>query len=826
MVIISLVAAAIATAWFLAYHRANGLAWSLALAGGVLGLTLFTGTPLAAITAMWIAVGVFAALSIARPLRAAVVTRPIFGIYKKILPQISQTEQEALDAGSIWWDADLFSGKPDWNKMLGYPVAKLTAEEQAFIDGPVEELCGMLNEWDITHQRMDLPPEVWKFIRDKGFLGIIIPKSYGGLGFSAYAHSEIVTKISTRSGTAAVTVMVPNSLGPAELLIHYGTDEQKNHYLPRLAKGLEIPCFALTNPEAGSDAGAIPDFGVVCKGVHEGREVLGIRLTWEKRYITLGPVATLLGLAFKLFDPDKLLGDKEECGITLALIPTSHKGVNIGRRHIPLSSAFQNGPNSGKDVFIPMSWIIGGEAMVGKGWRMLVECLAAGRSISLPSLSMAAGKMSSRATGAYARVRSQFKTPIGKFEGVEEPLARIGGNTYRMDATRRMTMAALDLGEKPSVISAICKYHMTEGMRQVLNDAMDVHGGKGIMMGPNNYLGRGYEAIPIAITVEGANILTRSMIIFGQGAIRCHPFVLKEIAAAGANDLAAFDRALWGHLSFTIANAARSLYLGITGGQTVAVPGSPETRRYLQMMTRFSAAFALLSDISMFVIGGSLKRREKISGRLGDILSMLYIASATVKRFHDDGRPREDLPLLTWAMYDCFFRLQVAIDGVLDNFPSRFVASWLRMLVFPKGLTLNAPFDKIGSKVAQILITPGPARDRLTAGIYLPRKEDDVMGRLEFAMEAVIKADPIEAKLRAATKEGKLPQRTLAERRAAAVAAGVITQQEHDHLVYTDRLRREVVKVDEFEPDLARGAKQAEESWQAHSRKKAAVASM
>jgi acyl-CoA dehydrogenase len=474
-----------------------------------------------------------------------------------------------------------------------------------------------------------------------------------------------------------------------------------------------------------------------------------------------------------------------------------------------------------------MSWIIGGEKQVGNGWRMLVECLAAGRSISLPSMSMAAGKLGSRATGAYARVRSQFKMPIGKFEGVEEPLARIGGYTYRMDATRRMTMAALDLGEKPSVISAICKYHMTEGMRQILNDAMDIHGGKGVMLGPNNYLGRAYETIPIAITVEGANILTRSMIIFGQGAIRCHPFVLKEIAAAGANDLKSFDRALWGHMAFTASNAARSLYLGITGGQTVAVPGAPETRRYLQMMTRFSSAFALLSDISMFVIGGSLKRREKISARLGDILSMLYIASATVKRFEDDGRPKDDLPLLTWAMYDCFFKLQVAIDGVLDNFPNRFVAAWLRMLVFPKGLTLNAPFDKVGAKVAAIMITPGAARDRLTAGAYIPDDENDVVGRLEYAMRAVIKADPIEAKMRAAIKEGRLGQRTLADRRAAAVSQGIITQEEHDHLVYTDRLRRDVVKVDDFETDLARGGKHGEESWQqAESRRKAAVASM
>jgi acyl-CoA dehydrogenase len=618
--------------------------------------------------------------------------------------------------------------------------------------------------------------------------------------------------------------MVPNSLGPAELLIHYGTDEQKNHYLPRLARGLEIPCFALTNPEAGSDAGAIPDFGVVCKGAHEGREVLGIRMTWEKRYITLGPVATILGVAFKLFDPEKLLGDKEDIGITLALIPTSHKGVNIGRRHIPLGGAFMNGPNSGKDVFIPMDWVIGGSSKAGQGWRMLVECLAAGRSISLPSMSMAAGKLCSRATGAYARVRSQFRTPIGKFEGVEEPLARIGGNTYMMDATRRMTMVALDSGEKPSVISAICKYHMTERMRSIINDAMDIHGGKGIMMGPNNYLGHAYMNVPIAITVEGANILTRSMIIFGQGAIRCHPFVLKEIEAAGKNDLAAFDDALFGHFRFTLSNAARSLWLGFTGGMGYSVPGTPETRRYLQQMARFSSAFALLADMSMFVIGGNLKRREKISARLGDILSLLYMASATVKRFHDEGRQKEDLPLLTWSMWDSFFRIQVAMEGVVSNFPNKWVGAWLRMLVFPKGLTLDAPHDKWGSRVAEILITPGAARDRLTAGAYVPKNENDVIGRLEYAMEAVIKADPIEKRMRDAQKAGKLPQRTLVERRLAALNQSIINQQEFDHLVYTDRLRRDVIKVDDFEHDL--GRTQGEGQWQADSRKKAAVASV
>src|SRR5260221_750473 len=595
--------------------------------------------------------------------RRLLVTNHVLAVYRRILPDMSTTEKEAIDAGTVWWDADLFSGKPDWNKLLAVPAPKLSAEELAFLDGPVEELCAMCNDLQITHEHQDLPPHVWQFIKDKGFLGMIIPKQYGGLGFSALAHSAVVMKLSTRSAAAAISVMVPNSLGPAELLLHYGADEQKNHYLPRLAKGLEIPCFALTSPEAGSDAGAIPDFGILCKGMHEGREMLGVRLTWEKRYITLGPVATILGLAFKPFDPGKLIGDKEELGITLALIPTSHKGVNIGRRHIPLAAAFMNGPNWGKDVFIPMQWIIGGEAQIGKGWRMLVECLAAGRSISLPSMSMAAGKLGSRATGAYSRVRAQFKTPIGRFEGVEEALARIGGNTYMMDATRRLTMTALHSGEKPSVISAICKYHMTERMRSIVNDAMDIHGGKGIMMGPNNYLGHAYGNVPIAITVEGANILTRSLIIFGQGPIRCHPFVLKEIAAAGANDLGAFDTALWGHMCFTISNAARSLWLGIFGAQGLSVPGGPDTRRYLQMMTRFSSAFALLSDVSMFVIGGSLKRREKISGRLGDILSLLYITSATIKRFHDEGRQKDDLPLLTWAMYDSFFKLQVAMDG-------------------------------------------------------------------------------------------------------------------------------------------------------------------
>jgi len=813
LTIILSVLAVLAIAWALAYHRANALAWSVALAAGAACLALFTPAPAWLVAAAFIAVALFAAFSVVKPLRRAAVSGPLFGVFKKVLPAMSDTEREALEAGSVWWDADLFSGNPDWKKLLAYPAPKLTAEEQAFMDGPVEELCGMLDEWDINHERMDLPPEVWKYMRDKGFLGIIIPKSQGGLGFSAFAHSEIVTKIATRSGAAAVTVMVPNSLGPAELLMHYGTEAQKNHFLPRLAKGQEIPCFALTNPDAGSDAASIPDLGIVCRGPHEGREVLGIRLTWEKRYITLAPVATILGLAFQLHDPDGLLGTEEDLGITLALIPTSHPGVNVGRRHNPLGCAFMNGPTTGKDVFIPMEWVIGGQAQAGKGWRMLMECLAAGRSISLPSMSMAAGKVGSRASGAYARIRSQFKTAIGNFEGIQEPLARIGGSTYLMDGMRRMTMAALDMGEKPSVISAICKYHMTERMRSVINDAMDIHGGKGICMGPNNYLGRAYQTVPIAITVEGANILTRSLIIFGQGAIRCHPWVLKEMTAVRGDDLRAFDEAFWGHVAFTISNGARSLWLGLTGGKGVSVPGSPRTRRYLQILTRFSSAFAMLADMSMFVIGGSLKRKEMLSARLGDILSHLYMMSATVKRFHDDGCPEEDVPLLTWAMYDSSFKLQVAMDGVLANFPNRPVAWLMRRLAFPKGLTLTAPHDKWNVRVARLLTEPSATRDRLTAGMYLPRKEDDVIGRLEFAMEAVIKAEPVEAKLRAAQKDGRLEQRGTAERREAAVKGGIITLAEFEHLVRTDRLRREVIMVDDFPTDLSRQSRQENAQW-------------
>lgn len=749
----------------------------------------------------------------APPVRRVLISDRLLKIFRRILPQVSQTEQEALDAGTIWWEGELFSGAPNWYKLLAYPKPKLSTEEKAFLAGPVEELCRMLDEWTITRELHDLPPQVWQFIKTNGFFGMIIPKKYGGLGFSALAHSEVVMKISSRSGTAAVSVMVPNSLGPSELLLQYGTEEQKDHYLPRLAKGVEIPCFALTGPEAGSDAGAIPDTGIVCHGQHNGDEhVLGIRLTWEKRYITLGPVATLLGLAFKLHDPDGLLGGEEDLGITLALIPTNTPGVNIGRRHFPLDAAFQNGPNSGKDVFIPLDWVIGGRDGVGYGWRMLVNCLAVGRSISLPATSTGAAKLATRTSGAYGRVRVQFKTPIGRFEGVEEVLSRIGGNTYMMNAARVMTAGAVDLGEKPSVISAIVKYHLTERGRQAINDAMDVHGGKGICLGPSNYLGRGYQQIPVSITVEGANILTRNMIIFGQGAIRCHPYLLREISAA--NDRNAerasqhFDKALAGHVAYTLSNGARTFLHGLTGGTLASAPGSvaPETQRYYSQLTRFSAAFAFLADISLLTLGGALKRKERISARLGDILSMLYLCSAALKRFEDDGRPTADLPLLHWSVQDALYRMQHAFEGLLNNFPGKAAtASLLRFMVFPLGTAFSPPSDKVSHEVAKLMLSAGEARDRLTEGIFIPDSADEPLNVLEQALQCAEVCDAVEAKLRAAVKTGRIPAEG-EEKISAALKQRVITSNELELMAGMKSLRRRVIMVDDFPPDFGRNS--------------------
>jgi acyl-CoA dehydrogenase len=724
---------------------------------------------------------------------------------------MSQTEREALEAGTVWWEGELFSGRPRWEKLLAYPQPRLSAEEQRFLDHETAELCRLADDWQETQVHQDLSPQAWQYVKDHGFLGMIIPKKYGGLEFSAYAHSQVVTKLSTRSSAAAVSVMVPNSLGPAELLLHYGTEAQKDHYLPRLAKGLEIPAFALTSPQAGSDAASIPDFGIVCKDHWQGREVVGMRVTWDKRYITLGPICTILGLAFRLYDPDHLLGDVDDLGITCALVPANHPGVNIGRRHFPLNAVWQNGPNSGKEVFMPLDWIIGGPAMAGQGWRMLMECLAAGRSISLPASNTGMAKMAVRGVGGYARVRSQFKTPIGRFEGIEEPLARMGGNLYLMDAARTMTAGAIDLGEKPSVVSAIVKYHITERARQVVTDGMDILGGKGICLGPSNFLGHAYEQIPIGITVEGANILTRSLIIYGQGAIRCHPWVLKEMEAARNPDAAAglrdFDAAMAGHVVFTIGNAVRAFVSGITGSHFVGVPSgvAPETRRYYQQLTRFSAAFAFISDVSMLVMGGDLKRREKLSARLGDILSLMYLSSATLKRYEAEGRQAEDAPLMHWAIWDAMFKAQSAFEGVIANYPNRLAAALLRWFVFPIGRPYFASSDKLGHEVAKRLIEPGATRDRLTGGMYVPRDENDALGVIDLALEATVAAEAVDGKIRAARKTGKIASRDEALAERHALEAGIITAEELALLERRRALRDKVIRVDDFPQDFGVG---------------------
>jgi len=813
MLILLWFVAVLALALALAYLNAPGVAWSVAIAAAIAALW---GAHLVPVGVAIGLAGLFAVVAIplnVPALRRRLVSDRVLAVFRRMLPPMSQTEREAIEAGTVWWDGELFSGRPDWTRLLSLPAPTLTPDEQRFIDHEVDELCAMVTDWETTNVYRDLPPAVWQYIKDKGFWGMSIAKEYGGLGFSAYAHSQVMTKLSTHSGTISVTVMVPNSLGPGELLAHYGTEEQKRYYLPRLAKGVEIPCFALTNPTAGSDAAAIPDVGIVCWGEHEGQRALGIRLTWEKRYITLGPVATLLGLAFRAYDPDHLVGDKDDVGITCALVPTSHPGVEIGRRHMPLNTVFQNGPTYGRDVFIPMDWIIGGQPMLGRGWRMLMESLAAGRGISLPSSSTGMAKLAVRATGGYASVRTQFKTPIGRFEGIEEALTRMGANLYVMDATRRLTTSAIDAGEKPAVISGISKLHLTQRGREVVTDAMDVVGGKGIMMGPSNFLGAAYMQLPVSITVEGANILTRSLIVFGQGAIRCHPYVLREIEATREADLTkasiGFDRALFGHLRFVAANKARTLVMGFTGSHFVKVPVdvAPETRRYYQQLTRFSAALAFLADVSMGSLGGALKRKEKLSARLGDILSLMYLCSATLKRYEDEGRQEADAPLMHWAIWDAMYKAQTAFEGVISNFPNRAIAAVMRAIVFPLGRPYVIPSDKLGHDVAKLLLEPSATRDRLTADMHMPSAGDDPVSLIERALAATLESEPVEARIRAAAKEGRLdaklpPGAGLEALLERAQAASVITAAEAEAVIKTRDLVTKVIRVDDFPPDL------------------------
>lgn len=752
--------------------------------------------------------GLIALLLGRAPLRRRWLTTPLLARFRQVLPRLSDTERQALEAGTVGWDAELFSGRPDFPRFLAQPPARLSPEEQAFLEGPVDELCALIDDWRVTHHDHDLSPEAWAFIRRHGFFGLIIPREWGGLGYSSAAHSAVVMKLASRGVTAAVTVMVPNSLGPAKLLLRYGTEAQRRRYLPPLARGEEIPCFALTGPQAGSDASAIPDTGVVCQGPWRGETVLGVRLTFDKRYITLAPVATLIGLAFRCLDPDRLLGGEEDLGISIALVPRDTPGVDIGRRHVPLDIPFMNGPLRGRDVFVPLTQIVGGPAGIGRGWPMLMECLSEGRGISLPALATGAAKLAARYTGAHARLRRQFNQPIGRFEGVEEALARVAGLTYRMDAARLLTLAALDRGEKPAVASAIVKYHLTEGYRQVIADAMDIQGGSGICLGPRNLLGRAWQAIPVAITVEGANILTRAMIIFGQGAIRCHPWLLKELEAAHHPDpaiaLEHFDQAVAGHARHLLANLGRAVLLGITRGRLAAIPAAGPLADHARRLAWMSAAFAVAADAALMTLGGSLKRRERLSARLGDLLSELYLASAVLKRFHDDGAPVADLPLARWALADSRRRMGAAWSGLLANLPGRPLAWLLRVLLFPLGLPAAPPTDAEDHAAAQILLAPSEARERLTAGVYVPADPRERGRQLEETLIAARAIEPVEAKLDLLRRAGEIQARDLAGQAAEARALGRIGADEAARL--RDFLARaeEIIQVDDF-ADFAHG---------------------
>ncbi|MGO1071819.1 acyl-CoA dehydrogenase [Lysobacter sp. CA199] len=792
-----------------AYHRLRLPVWAALTATALVACWLLGANQIATIVAA-VLVALIAIPLLVPAIRLPLITKPLLGFYTKILPPLSETERTALEAGTVGFEGELFSGKPDWQQLLSQPKPELSAEEQAFLDGPTEELCKMTNDWQITHIDADLPPEMWEYVKKNKFFGLNIPKEYGGLGFSALANHKVIQKLASVSSVVSSTVGVPNSLGPAELLMHYGTQEQKDHYLPRLADGREVPCFGLTGPWAGSDATSIPDYGIVTMGEWNGARVVGVKLTFDKRYITLAPVATLIGLAFRMYDPDGLVGDKRDIGITIALLPRDTAGVEVGRRHFPLNCTFQNGPIHGKEVFIPLSQLIGGEAYAGKGWQMLVECLSIGRSITLPSSGSGGAKMGAIVTGAYARIRKQFGLSIGRFEGVEEALARIAGNAYAISALSQATAAAVARGENPAVPSTIAKYHCTEMAREVAKDVMDIHGGKGIILGPKNYAGRNWQALPIMITVEGANIMTRSLMIFGQGAILCHPWVLKEMKAAMLPDkaeaLREFDKNLFGHIGFAISNAVRSWWFGLTAARVGAAPGDAYTRRYYRKLNRYSATLAVMADTSMLLLGGKLKFKESLSGRLGDVLSQLYIASSMLKRYEDQGRPAGDQPLLAWAFHDCVHKIELALSGALRNFPIRPVGWLLWMMIFPWGRRAQAPSDRLGHRAASLLMSPNDARDRLAEGVFTTPCANNPAGRINSYLQKVILAEPVERKFLKALKNSDIEALDFVSQLDEGVREGWITVEERKQLEELREMTIDAISVDDFDAAELRSA--------------------
>jgi acyl-CoA dehydrogenase len=805
-----LIAGGIVAVAVLAMRRAPLWYWAVAAAAlGVLSrLVVANGLWLRTDLAGWLLAvlpAIIVGLLVATPIRRAILIAPAYRLVRSILPKVSRTEQEALDAGTVGWDAELFSGRPRWEKLLSIRRPTLTVEEQAFLDGPVNKVCAMINDWDTRHNRADMPPAVWSYLKEQGFLGMLIGKEWGGLGFSAQAQSQVVSKVASRSVAAGITVMVPNSLGPGELLEKYGTEEQKKKYLPRLAKGLEVPCFALTGPHAGSDAAGMRDVGTVCWEMVGDKKTLGVRLSWDKRYITLAPVATLVGLAFHPHDPDHLIGEEENRGITLALIPADYPGVEIGRRHFPARSAFMNGPVKGRNVFIPMDFLIGGVDYAGQGWRMLMECLSTGRAISLPAIGTVSIKQALRVTSAYARIRRQFGIAVGIMEGVAEPLSRLVRSAYTYEAARGLTASMVDEGQKPAVIGALLKYRTTEAMRDRINDALDIHGGRAVQDGPSNYLFAGYMTTPVAITVEGANILTRSLITFAQGALRAHPYLYAEIAAVQNPDrtkgIADFDRAFGGHVSFVLRNIFGSLLHALSFGLFASTPVNHEMARWYRQLARYSQSFALVGDWTVAFLGGDLKRKQQIAGRLADVLSELYLLSAVLKRYEDEGQIKDDAQLVDAIARDSLYAIEQSFAGVFANFPNVLLRWLMRLLVFPLGRHRRPASDRATYKLARAVLRPGEFRDRMTPGVYVSMDPKDLTGVLEDALIKVTRAEDIESVFVRAIKRGQIQRRLDRDAITDAVEAGILTEAEAATLRLADQATDRVIKVDDFDAD-------------------------
>jgi len=790
--------------WIMAYFRLPAKVWSSIL---VVVVILMCWTSLIAseyvIPICIILIPPIILLNIA-PLRCRWVTKSLLSFYERSLPHISQTEKAAINAGDTAWEKEIFCGDPNWKQLLSEKKPQLSEDEISFIDNQVETLCQMLNDWDITHNRIDMPETVWQYLKDEKFFGMIIPKEYSGLGFSALAHSTIISKIASRSYSVAVNVMVPNSLGPAEFLIHYGTDEQKQKYLPELAVGNEIPCFALTSEKSGSDATSITDTGEVCVRDVNGKSEIGLHLNWKKRYITLAPVATLLGIAVDVKDPHHLIGKQVDIGISFVLVPANTPGVSIGSRHFPLHQAFMNGPTTGENVFIPIDNIIGGPDSLGKGWEMMTASLAVGRGISLPAVSSGMSKLCARMTGAYARLREQFNQPIGRFEGVAECLARIGGYTYLCEATRLFTAVIIDSGHKPAIASAISKYHLTEMARKVVNDAMDVHAGKGIIMGERNYLANIYTAVPINITVEGANILTRNLIIFGQGALRCHPYLTEELSALNdespTSKLVRFDHLIFEHMGYFLHNAAKVSAYGLSCGQLIRVPKNGKIARYLRQLTRMSCAFAMLSDVTFLLMRQEIKKKEMISARLGDILSYLYMGSAVVKYYNDLGQPKEDEAFFCWSIQHCLYQCQLAIEAICLNLPQRWIGSLLWRFIFGWGRAYRPPKDSLAVQMAEQMMQDSAFRDRLTSYIYIGEENKDATAQMDGTLKYADKIADAYVKLNQALSSHEI-DRNLSFKNQCHIAfqIGILSQEEADQLKEFHQLQMEVIAVDVME---------------------------